>query len=165
MLQDNSPDAVCMYEIHGKNAEKEQCCVLMRDRNLRQILRASHQRCVSSCIPLYYFLVGRTGFDFLVRFENSTCCVNAGRHVPAPAKLYLLACAGALWSVRTGTCFVALCGLISLCCAVLAALHCSGCSLSACLRCRTLVGTYLLCGCVRADCAVLCCACGIAIYY
>ena len=36
-------------------------------------------------------------------------------------------------------------------------------TLPACLRCRTLIVTCLLCGCVRADCAALCCACGTAI--
>ena len=34
----------------------------------------------------------------------------------------------------------------------------SRCSLSACLRFRTLIGTYLICAFVRACCAVLCCA-------
>ena len=36
-------------------------------------------------------------------------------------------------------------------------------TLSACLRCRALIGTYLLGGFVGPDCAVLCCACGTAI--
>ena len=36
---------------------------------------------------------------------------------------------------------------------------------SACLPYRTLIGTYLLCGLVRAGCAVLCCVYSTAIRY
>ena len=70
------------------------------------------------------------------------------------------------YSGRHVLAFAALCGLVALFCAVLAVLRysTSSCSLSARLRCRTLIGTYLLCGFVRADCCnVLCCARGTVI--
>ena len=38
-------------------------------------------------------------------------------------------------------------------------------TLAACLCCRTLVGSYLLCGFVRADCALLCCAVLVVLQY
>ena len=113
------------------------------------MLRASHQRCVGSCI----FFVGRTDFDFFVRFENSACCIDARRHVLAPVNyvcllalshsdrhilaLGLCRAGGALLWCARGTsihymrsvCLLALshsdrhvaalCGLIMLCCAVL----------------------------------------------
>ena len=68
-------------------------------------------------------------------------------------------CAGGL------RCAVLCCAALrcaALCCAVLrcAALRCAVlCCAVLCLCSRTLIGSYLLCGFVRADCAVLSCAC------
>ena len=38
----NNPDAACIYDMHRKDGEKEQCCILSR-LEPKQVLRASHQ--------------------------------------------------------------------------------------------------------------------------
>ena len=67
MLQENNLYAACMYEIHGKDGEKEQCCILLKS----QFLRASRP-----LLLLYEWLYFsfRADFKYFVRFENTARC-------------------------------------------------------------------------------------------
>ena len=76
MLQDNNPDAACVYEIHKKGGEKEQCCILLRSN-----LKGNPSRITTALRELLHIFVGRA--------------VNARRHVGS-RQLCLLTCAVAL---------------------------------------------------------------------
>ena len=172
MLQDDNPDAECMDEIHRKDGEKKQySTVSYSDRNYKLLLYSTGKSFAHHTSAVWwqqylYLSVGRAYFDLFARHDNSACWILLDMCWLSPN---LLVCAVALWSARL-TCFAALCGLFALCCAVLccAVLYCARGTaihlmLSACLCCRTLVGTYLICGFVRADyadCAGLWCTCG-----
>ena len=105
---------------------------------------------------VHFCRLGR--FQFLPLFGEPRALCKCSTTFAGSRQHMRPACVAALWWVRT--CFAALCGLIALRCAVLAVLQYSRCSPFACLRWRSLIGTCMLYGFVRADCAVLCCACG-----
>ena len=165
MLQGDNPTAACRHEIYRKKGgEKEQCCILLRSKleaYPSRITPPAKRCCVSRLVVCRFFCRPcrcrflRSFWDFSVLYTWLTTCAGS-------RQVCVLACVVALWSVYTG--LAALCELLGLCCAcaMLAVLQCSSrYSLSACLQCRALIGTYLLCGFARADCcALLCCACG-----
>ena len=78
MVHENNPDAASMYEI-------ERLEIMANSRITPAKLL---------CEWLHIF-VGQADFDFFVRFENTSSCINARRH-PASSQLCLLACVVAL---------------------------------------------------------------------
>ena len=89
---------------------------------------------------------------FFVRFENAAWCIHARRHVLALANSVCLLVLShsdrhvlALRFVRAD------CAVLCCACGTVILYTVDKCSLSACLCRRILIGTYLLCGLVRAE--------------